>query len=239
MIRLPGFPQRPAPRSGRLLACRRHIGVRRGERRGFALLAVLWVVVALAALAATGAIGARTAGAVTRNRIALARARWAAEGCLAVQLARLDSLARAERPLEAAPGDTLRFADGASCVSVATDPSAQPDNDTGRVNLNAAPPEALARLPGFTDEALRVVMDRRRWGDRFSDLFQLLGRLSPAARAEMLARYGALLRRVTFAPERLLVTATGRADLSRAEATIELVVVPAGPRAAVVRRRMW
>jgi len=203
------------------------------------LLAVLWVIVALAALAATGAIGARTAGAVTRNRIALARARWAAEGCLAAQLARLDSLARAERPLEAAPGDTLRFADGARCVSVATDPSAQPDNDTGRVNLNAAPPEALARLPGFTDEAVRVVMDRRRWGDRFSDLFQVLGRLSPAARAEMLARYGALLRRVTFAPEWLRVTATGRADLSRAEATIELVVVPAGPRAAVVRRRMW
>jgi DNA uptake protein ComE-like DNA-binding protein len=209
------------------------------RRHGFALLAVLWVIVALTALAGAGVVGARTAGAVTRNRIALTRARWAAEGCLAVTLAALDSLARAARPLAPVSGDTLHFASGAECWTLALDPSARADNDSDAVNLNAAPAEVLARLPGFGDEAVRVVMERRAWGERIGDLFQVIGRLPPPARATMMDRYGDLLRRVIFAPSRIVVTARGLAAGSPARATIEVVVVPAGPRAAVVRRRMW
>jgi type II secretory pathway component PulK len=209
------------------------------RERGFALLAVLWVIVALTALTGAGVLGARIAGAVTTNRIALARARWAAEGCVAVALARLDSITRAAEPLDPAPGDTLHFASGARCWTAALDPGARPDNDTDRVNLNAAPAEVLARLPGFTDDAVRAVMERRAWSERLGDLFQVMARLSPPARAAMMDRYGELLRRVTFAPTRIIVTATGRATGSPAAATIEVVVVPAGPRAAVVRRRMW
>ena len=209
------------------------------RRRGFALLAVLWVIVALTALAGAGVVGARTAGAVTRNRIALARARWAAEGCLAVALAGLDSVAREAQPLDPVPGDTLHFASGAECWTAAFDPSARPDNDSEGVNLNAAPAEVLARLPGFSDEAVRVVVGRRAWGERIGDLFQVIARLPPPARAAMMDRYGGLLRRVMFVPARIVVTATGEAAGSPARATIEVVVVPAGPRAAVVRRRMW
>jgi type II secretory pathway component PulK len=211
-----------------------------GEGRGFALLAVLWVIVALTALAATGVLAARSAGAVTMNRVALARGRWAAEGCLAVAQVRLDSLARAGRPLDPLEGgETLRFEGGAACRSKTVDPTANPASDTGLVNLNAAPARVLAGLPGFGDEAVRAVLERRAWGERITDLFQVTARLSPPARQAMLARWGELLRRVTFAPPSLVVTATGRAAGSPAVATIELVVVPAGPRAAVVRRRMW
>jgi type II secretory pathway component PulK len=209
------------------------------RQRGFALLAVLWVIVALTALTGAGVVSARTAGAVTRNRIGLARARWAAEGCLAVALAGLDRIARTEQPLAPAPGDTLHFANGARCWTSALDPGARPDNTAEPVNLNAAPAEVLARLPGFTDESVRAVLNRRAWGERLTDLFQVMGRLAPPARAAMLDRYGELRRRVTFAPTRIVVIATGDAIGSPARATIEVVVVPAGPRAAVVRRRMW
>jgi Tfp pilus assembly protein PilX len=221
-------------------ACRRAVpGAAVSRERGFALLAVLWVVVALAALTGAGVLSERTGGRVTRNRIALARAHWAAEGCLAVALSALDSTARAARPLGAISGDTLFLADGARCWAAATDPGAEPDNDTEGVNVNAAPAAVLARLPGFGEEAVRVVLSRRAWGERIDNLFQVIGRLSPAARAPMMAHYGALLRRVTFAPGRIVVTVTGRADGSPAVTTIDVVVVPAGPRAAVVRRRMW
>src|SRR5688572_14206189 len=51
-------------------------------RRGFALLAVLWVMVSAAALGLTLSLAAREAVATARNRTAAARAMWRAEGCL-------------------------------------------------------------------------------------------------------------------------------------------------------------
>lgn len=57
-------------------------------QRGFALLAVLWVVTALTVLAGAVVAVAQLGGATTRNRILLARARWAREACVAILLAR-------------------------------------------------------------------------------------------------------------------------------------------------------
>lgn len=57
-------------------------------RRGFALLAVLWVVVALAGLVGLG-VGAMRVGAFGfANRLTLERGRWAADACLAIAEAR-------------------------------------------------------------------------------------------------------------------------------------------------------
>lgn len=203
------------------------------RERGFALLAVLWLVAALAALGMAGTAAARVAGAVTMNRVALARARWAAEGCLATARVLLDSVVRANRPLAGFDGDTLYFATGARCWSRVVE-----HDEDGRVNLNTALASALAVLPGFGEEAVQVVLERRAFGERITDLFQVMGRVSPPARAAIMERYGELLRRVEFAPSSLVVTATGVVAGSPVMAEIEVVVVPAGTRAAVVRRRL-
>ncbi|MDB4949022.1 MAG: hypothetical protein JWM27_1671, partial [Gemmatimonadetes bacterium] len=56
-------------------------GRRRDSRRGFALLAVLWILVGAAALGLAVALSGRSAVAAAQNRVDLARARWAAAGC--------------------------------------------------------------------------------------------------------------------------------------------------------------
>ncbi|MGH7530061.1 MAG: hypothetical protein ACREMN_06730, partial [Gemmatimonadales bacterium] len=70
-------------------------------------------------------------------------------------------------------------------------------------------------------------------------LDELAGSLSPPSRAALLARYADLARLTTFAPQQLIVAATGWVDGERPRSTIELVVVPLPERLAVVRRRMW
>ena len=47
------------------------------NRRGFALLAVLWVITALTALTGAGMLVARLGSETTRNRVLFARAEWA------------------------------------------------------------------------------------------------------------------------------------------------------------------
>lgn len=51
-------------------------------RGGFALLAVLWVLLGISALGLAASLAARQAVQVARNRIDLTRAAWLAEGCL-------------------------------------------------------------------------------------------------------------------------------------------------------------
>ncbi|HSY80327.1 MAG TPA: hypothetical protein VK807_01110 [Gemmatimonadaceae bacterium] len=52
------------------------------RRRGFALLAALWVTVALSAMALAGLLVARDVVTSAQNRVALMRGRWRAEDCL-------------------------------------------------------------------------------------------------------------------------------------------------------------
>jgi len=52
------------------------------RRSGFALLAALWVTVALGAMALTGLVVARGVVNAAHNRVSLMRGRWRAEGCL-------------------------------------------------------------------------------------------------------------------------------------------------------------
>jgi hypothetical protein len=53
-------------------------------RRGFALVAVLWVISVAGALIIALAGSARTEALAARNRVLLARGRWAAEACAAI-----------------------------------------------------------------------------------------------------------------------------------------------------------
>ena len=52
-------------------------------RRGFVLVAVLWILVAVTTLTAASIVVTRGAVAASRNRVSASRARWLAEGCAA------------------------------------------------------------------------------------------------------------------------------------------------------------
>lgn len=100
--------------------------------RGFALLAVLWVVAVAGAVVATAAAALRTSERAAANRLTLARARWAAEACAAIAEARLETPSFLR-------GDTVSLGRDATCAWRVRDPG------TG-LDVNAAPSSRLARL---------------------------------------------------------------------------------------------
>ena len=103
------------------------------RRRGFALLAVLWVLTALTALVGTGLLVARLGADTTRNRVLLARAEWAREACGEILLARFatDPSVRTIEPIDLGRGTWCR---------------AGLDDPAAKLNLNTAGREALVRL---------------------------------------------------------------------------------------------
>jgi type II secretory pathway component PulK len=241
-------------------------------RRGFALLAVLWVTVALASLVAGAAAHARAGTDGATARITSVGARWAADGCLAAAHAALEAALRRGEPFVAPTADTIAFANGVTCTVEALDPSARLHADSasasqlalldsalaaqgrdpavergayvthdgdGRLNLNTAPPEVLATLPGIGAEALRVIAYERTWGRTIADIGGLAGRLSPGAREALFAQLPELMPVVTFRTGALVLRAEGWRGGDRAGAVVEEVVVPAGGRVATVQRRLW
>lgn len=68
------------------------------KRHGFALLAALWVMTGLAVLGLAAMLAAREAVATARNRIALTRAAWLAEGCAEHTRAAIDDALRSGSP---------------------------------------------------------------------------------------------------------------------------------------------
>lgn len=103
------------------------------SRRGFALLAVLWVLTALTALTGAGMMVARVGYETTRNRVLLARAEWAREACGEILLARFAADPTTRRV------DTTDLGRGTWCRAAVDDPA-------GKLNLNTADPEVVARL---------------------------------------------------------------------------------------------
>jgi len=103
------------------------------SRRGFALLAVLWVLTALTALVGTGMVVARLGADTTRNRVLLARAEWAREACGEILQARfaVDPSVRTVEPID--------LGRGTWCRAALDDPAA-------KLNLNTTDREALVRL---------------------------------------------------------------------------------------------
>ncbi|HWH04757.1 MAG TPA: hypothetical protein VN674_13775 [Gemmatimonadales bacterium] len=99
-------------------------------RRGFALLAVLWVITALAAIVGLGVGATRLGQYGADNRIQLERGRWAAEACLSIVEARWV----AHRLADTATIDLGRTT---ACKWRLNDP-------TARLNVNTAPVGVLA-----------------------------------------------------------------------------------------------
>ena len=106
---------------------------------------------------------------------------------------------------------------------------------TGVVNVNAAPTEVLATLPGVTVEAVRLLVQRRKSAP-IRDADALVGLLSPGARRVLLASYPEFVRAATFAPPLLVAVVTGGVRARPLVARVILTVVPVSGRLAVVRR---
>jgi len=307
------------------------------SRRGFVLLAVLWVMVGVSALGFALALVARRAAGTAHNRRAAAAAQWLAEDCAnraeaaigdALTHRGADSTASAEvvriswaaldtavevsplmreapcavalrpagttidlntaddgllrRPFVAlgyppAVADSLadaildwRDADdvprpsGAEAAWYVARRRASPRNgpfadvrelrrvrgfesrsgldsllgvEPGRIVLDRAPLAVVAALPGFTNEAVSRVADHRAGGTPVADLLSLGAELSPEGRAALLAYYPDLVRLTTSEPDAWVLTARGTAGAPGVTFVLELRLVRAGDRAAVVRRR--
>ena len=125
------------------------------SRRGFALLAVLWLVTALTVLAGVTLAVARTGSETTRNRMLLARAGWAREACVEILLARYAQSPTVRRL------DRVDLGRGTWCDAVLDDPGA-------KLNLNVADRDALLALllaagarPGALDSLADALLDWR------------------------------------------------------------------------------
>ena len=127
------------------------------NRRGFALLSVLWLIAALAMVAGTSLALARTGAQASRNRILLTRAGWAREACLEILLGRYAQAAN--QPIVAkladlAPAlDSVDLGRGTWCDVTLDDPAS-------RLNLNLADAEQLRAVLG-TDSLVDALLDWR------------------------------------------------------------------------------
>lgn len=170
------------------------------NRRGVALLAVLWALAAVTAVSAVALRGVEVALAGGVYRAAALRDRWRSEGCLATLRARLD---RALRRGEAAAWRQPIDEEARECGVTATMP------DDVAVDVNAATAEQLRGLPGFTEDLVRRVLERRRWNDRLRSFDDLLGLARPDVRESLLVRFPALQRRAAFEPVAWVMDARG------------------------------
>lgn len=145
--------------------------MRRIERRGVALVLVLWLLVILGGIGAAVQAGTRTTTSLAANARAAASARHAAESGVVLAVSRIertlagipDSLGRASflNGLEGAPRNEVSLGDARLAVVIA-DP-------TTRLDVNAAPAANLATLLAyFTDvgRATETARAIRAWIER-------------------------------------------------------------------------
>jgi hypothetical protein len=109
--------------------------------------------------------------------------------------------------------------------------------ESGRILVGRAPESVLAALPGFGPEAIARALNLSSESPR--DLLAFSALLSPTARTELMAHAGELQSTVTFVPDAWIVMARAEAGSPPVVSEIEVRIVRAGTRAAIVRRRSW
>ena len=307
----------------------------KATRCGFALLAVLWIVVAVVSLGLTISVAAREAIATARNRANSTRALWRALDCLERSRAAIHDALQGAQPglpqraspwlsldtvvaragiapdlgcrLDVRAAGTTRDANAVddemlrALLGAAGFPPARADSmadalldwrdaddiarplgaetswysasrratprngpfaadreialvrgferetvistllgvERGRIVLARAPHAVIASLPGLGHEALARLAEWRARGTPVGDALALAAELSPEARASIVARYAELSRLTTPEPDAWILTSRGHDDNSPLTAVIEVRLVRAGARAAIVRRREW
>lgn len=173
------------------------------SRRGFALLAVLWVITAMTALTGAGLIVARLGSLTTRNRLLLARAEWAREACSEILSARFAADA-AVRGLS-----LVALGRGTWCRASLDDPAA-------KLNLNTADRDVLVTLfkslglePTFADS---VVVQRRRATIYDSQQVPGIDSLTAARLEAFVTTRGTGVINVNAAPAEVLRTLPGASE---------------------------
>jgi hypothetical protein len=306
------------------------------RRAGFALLAVLWVIVGMAALGLAVALTGRDLLATSTNRIHLARAAWLAEDC--VERARAviaQILAEEWSAADELPGDAWRMLDStvpqsplvasAGCqlqlraagttlnLNTASEralhrllelhriPASRADSlvaalqdwrdpdriprpygaerreyqaaglhpprdgpladvrelrrvrgwagmpvpdslfgvDEDRLCLNHAPLAVIGTLPGITGETLARITERRTRDAPLVDLLSLGAEISAASADSLLAHHLELSAATTLVPDAWLLWGLAETGTPAVRVAVEVRLVRAGGRAAVVRRRSW
>lgn len=184
------------------------------NRRGSALLLVLWLLVLLTGLVALSMGGARVGAAAGHNRITLLKAGWAAEACLEVLMGRSQNHSSGWR-LESLSLDSIDLGDGIWCSADVSDPGE-------RLNLNVASREAMLRLVRDTS-LVDTLLALRPWPS-VESLVGLSGFSQPT---------------LSHLMDQLTVRGTGKINLNRAPPEI-LQTLPgidaAGARALVSAR---
>lgn len=206
-------------------------------RRGFTLLAVLWIIIGLGVLAGALAQRAQHAFAVTRGTHDRIVGRWLAEGCLARWQALVNEVMQADpthagaawRDLERTMQDSVGMLDGCDLV-VHVD---------GRLMLTRATDAQLAALPGMTPEAIARIIEFRVRGMPITDLLQIEGLLSPVSKLIFDAHYAELTRVTTAEPDVWVVRARAHVGEPSTPMNVEARFVRGGTRAAVVRWVEW
>jgi len=309
-----------------------HARTRRYPKRGFALVAVLWILTSVAAIGALLTTSARESVATAHNRTDLLRAAWRATGCAEVARSVIDAALASDnagigttpgwtrlndivlqsplvngctfslrpagttidvntadstriRAVLLASGQTAMVAD--SLVDALLDwrdadhmprsrgaeeewyvahrrpsprdgPLESPDElalvrgfdriagfdtlfgvEDERIDIEAAPLAVLASLPGIGAPAIAIIAESRMAGSPIRDLASLAAALPPKARDGLLAHYAELVRLTTATPDAWTITSRASVGAPPLEATIELRLLKAGTRAAIVRRRSW
>lgn len=105
-----------------------------------------------------------------------------------------------------------------------------------RVNLNAAPEPVLRALPGMSEEAVGLVLERRAAGRPLRSLVDLEADLSPSARTVLQENFAALAARASFEPRTIEIVSTGWTDASPLRRTARALVRRTGGQIQVIRR---
>jgi DNA uptake protein ComE-like DNA-binding protein len=131
------------------------------DRRGFALITVLWLITALSAVVGLSLGAVRLGQRTSLNRTVLTRGRWAAEACIAIAQPRW-----IEHRL--ADSATIDLGRGTWCRWRVDDP-------TSRVNVNTADREVLQAVAGRGGQDLVDSIMSRRRAKPFVDLAEIPG----------------------------------------------------------------
>jgi hypothetical protein len=111
--------------------------------------------------------------------------------------------------------------------------------ERGRIPLAIAPVAVIAALPGIDAEAVARIAERRLHARWPVDPMTLGAALSQAARNAMLAGLPELSRWTAAEPDAWILSSRARDTASAISVMIEVRLVRAGARAALVRRRSW
>ena len=205
---------------------------------GFALLGVLWIIIGLSVVAlAMGRVSWRaiTTAQTERDRTV---GRWLADGCQArFRSAANESLSTDPTHAAAAWGTLDRaLLDDHPPVLTGCDITMR---TAGRVVLDRADASALDTLPGISLAAIAHILQFQQTGTAITNLVMIESILTPSAKQLLDTHYQDLLKETTTEPDVWVVRARAHAGPSGTPVNIEMRLVRAGTRVAVVRWIEW